>query len=52
MSSGFEIVLNLDGNENMRNGRIAKTLLELGLCEILQLFSNEEALVTFHIGQN
>ena len=52
MSSSFEIVLSLDGNENMRNSRIAKTLLELRLCETSQLFSDEEVPVTFHTRQN
>ena len=31
IESGFEIVLSLDGNENMKYGRIAKALLNLSL---------------------
>ena len=52
MESGFKIVLSLDGNENMRCGRIAKALLNLGLSETSQLFSDEAVPATFHTGRN
>jgi len=52
IESGFEIVLSLDGNENMRCGRIAKALLNLGLSETSQLFSDKAAPAIFHIGRN
>jgi len=35
MQDGFEIVLSLDRNENMRYGRIARTLSNLELIETL-----------------
>ena len=52
MESGFEIVLSLDGNENMRCGRIAKALLNLSLSKTSQLFSDEAVPATFYIGRN
>ena len=52
MESGFEIVLSLEGNENMRCRRIAKALLNLGLSETSQLFSDEVAPAIFYIGKN
>ena len=52
IDQGFEIVLSLDGNENMRTGNITKSLLKLRMIEISQLFSIEKVPPTFITGSN
>ena len=52
MDSRFEIVLSLDGNKNMRYGRIVKAFLNLHLSETLQVFSDKVAPTTFYIERN
>ena len=47
IDQGFEIVLSLDGNENMRTSNIARLLLKLRMIENSYLFSIEKAPPTF-----
>jgi len=46
----FEIVIYLDANENMDNGRIAKSFKELGLIETTSSFTTDPAPNTFITG--
>ena len=50
MDDGYSIVLSLDGNENMKNGRIQKLLLKLDMKELISRFTDSKPPPTFYEG--
>ena len=50
MSKEFGIILSLDSNENMIDGRIQKLLSKLGLKESMSNFANATPPPTFYEG--
>ena len=49
LAKGFEIILYLDGNENIYHRRLAIALTSLGLVETTKSPSDLPSLATFHI---
>ena len=52
MQNGFEIILCIDGNENIYSRRLAKEFKELGLVESTSRFTSDPPLNTFIIGRH
>ena len=52
LQNGFEIMLSLDANENMRKGKIKSKFKALGLVETTSLFTTEKVPTPFTRGKH
>ena len=50
ISQEFAIILSIDGNENMRDSKMQRTLQSAGLIELSSLFSNNRPLASHASG--
>ena len=48
MSKGFGIILCIDSNKNINDGRMQKLLSKLGLSKTISIFINDNSPLIFH----